>query len=104
MYKTGKKIRKDELSDGDMYYPHLDFDSDQFPEIKNMKVGKKYKMVIEVKPTRMSISEREDEKGNEKRQSMCMEVLSAGMKEKKLSGEEKTDKMIEKMYPKKEDK
>lgn len=84
------------------YYPHVDFDSKQFPEIKSMKVGKKYMLMIEVKPTRFSINERE---GSEEKSSMCMEVLRVGMGDQEAGMEkgEKMDKMVEKMYPKKEE-
>ena len=83
------------------YYPHVDFDSKQFPEIEKMKVGKKCMLMIEVKPTRYSINERE---GNESKSSMCMEVLRVGMAEDQEAGmekEEKMEKMVDKMYPNK---
>ena len=83
------------------YYPHVDFDSKQFPEIEKMKVGKKVMLMIEVKPTQYSINERE---GSEAKSSMCMEVLRVGMSDDQEAGmekDEKMDKMVDKMYPKK---
>lgn len=83
------------------YYPHVDFESKQFPDIEKMKVGKKYMLMIEVKPTRYSINERE---GSESKSSMCMEVIRVGMADDQdagREGNEKVDKMVEKMYNKK---
>jgi hypothetical protein len=85
------------------YYPHLDMDSNQFPEISKMKVGEKCMLMIEVKPTRYSINERE---GQEAKSSMCFEVMRVGMAEDQEAGmekEEKMDKMVDKMYPKKKE-
>lgn len=85
-------------------YPHLDLNSKQFPEIENMKVGKKFMITIEVKPTRFSINDGEPK--GEAQASMCFEITKIGMAEDQESGmekDEKMDKMVEKMYPKKEE-
>ena len=108
MYDAGEKMGSmmDEMpSTGKgkdkKYYPHLDFDSNQFPEISNMKVGTEAMLVIKVKPTRFSINEKE---GNEPKSSMCFEVLEVGMSDDQNEpSEKKVDKMVEKMYPKKEE-
>jgi hypothetical protein len=86
------------------YYPHLDLNSNQFPEIGNMKVGSKVMLMVEVKPTRFSINEKE---GKEPKSEMCFEITRVGMAEDQDAGKEgseKVDKMVEKMYPKKEEK
>lgn len=85
------------------YYPHLDLNSNQFPEIGNMKVGSKVMLMVEVKPTRFSINEKE---GKEPKSEMCFEITRVGMAEDQDAGEEgekKVDKMVEKMYPSKKD-
>ncbi len=82
------------------YYPHLDMDSNQFPEISNLKVGQKAMLIIEVKPTRYSINEKEGDKSP--KSSMCFEVIRVGMADdQNESSEKKVDKMMEKMYPEK---
>lgn len=82
------------------YYPHLDMDSNQFPDISKLKVGQKCMLMIEVKPTRYSINEKEGDKNP--KSSMCFEVLRVGMAdEQNESSEKKVDKMMEKMYPEK---
>ena len=86
------------------YYPHLDLNSNQFPEIGNMKVGSKVMLMVEVKPTCFSINEKE---GKEPKSEMCFEITRVGMAEDQdagKEGEEKVDKMVEKMYPKKDEK
>ena len=95
--KDGKKETR-------KYYPHLDLNSNQFPEIGNMKVGSKVMLMIEVKPTRFSINEKE---GKEPKSEMCFEMTKVGMcddQEEGMDKEEKMDKMVEKMYPKKDKK
>ena len=82
------------------YYPHLDMDSNQFPDIAKLKVGQKCMLMIEVKPTRYSINEKEGDKNP--KSSMCFEVMRVGMAdEQNESSEKKVDKMVEKMYPEK---
>lgn len=105
MYDAGRKMGKAETaispSKSDKYYPHLDLDSKQFPMLKDMKVGKKCVLMIEVKPTSFSVNERE---GQEENSSMCMEVLRVGMAEDQdavMEKDEKMEKMVEKMYPSK---
>lgn len=97
----------DEMSDGPVavekgkerkYYPHLDMDSNQFPEISKLKVGKKVMLTIEVKPTRFSVNEKE---GKEPKSSMCFEVLRVGMAKDQsagMSGGEKVENIVNKMY------
>ena len=85
-------------------YPHLELNSKQFPEIENMKVGKKFLITIEVKPTRFSINDG-DPKG-EAKASMCFEISRIGMaddQEEGMEKDEKMDKMVEKMYPEKKE-
>jgi len=105
MYEVGKKMGEEmaieKPSKNEMYYPHLDLNSEQLPEIKDWKVGQKYTLVVEVKATRKSMNERE---GNEAKEDMCFEIHKIGVKENEKSNDEKTDEMVEKMYPKKEDK
>lgn len=92
--KGGKSTKK--------YYPHLDFDSKQFPEISNMKVGKECMLLVKVKPTRFSINEKE---GTEAKSEMCFDVLEVGMSDdQNESSDEKTNKMVDKMYPPKTEK
>jgi hypothetical protein len=82
------------------YYPHLDINSEAFPMIKDMKVGEKCMLMVEVKPVRVSTSESEGKKDNT---SMCMEIRRIGMADDQEAGKEsseKVDKMVEKMYPK----
>lgn len=105
MFDAGRKMGKEEMigvpSKSDKYYPHLDLDSEAFPMIKEMKVGKKCMLTIEVKPTSFSVNERE---GDKERSSMCMEILRVGMSDDQEEGmekDEKMDKMVEKMYPEK---
>lgn len=117
MYEAG--LTRNEMYDEDMpmmeeksskkeeekkIYPHLDLNSKQFPEIENMKVGKKTIIMIEVKPIRFSIND-EEPKG-EVQASMCFEITRIGMAEDQEAGMEKgekMEKMVEKMYPKKEE-
>ena len=105
MYEAGRKMNEEmsieSPSKKDMFYPHLDLDSKQLPEIKDWKVGQKYRLIIEVKATRKAMNERE---GKEAKEDMCFEIHKIGVGEKEMSSEEKTDKMVEKMYPKKEEK
>lgn len=104
MYDAGRKMNEEMATKSplkkEMYYPHLDLDSKQLPEIKSWKVGQKYMLLVEVKATRKAMNERE---GKEAKEDMCFEIHKIGVKEKEMSGEEKTDKMVEKMYPKKEE-
>lgn len=82
------------------YYPHIDLDSKAFSEIDDMKVGGKYVLTIEVKPIRMSQSEDSDGK----RTSMCFEVRKIGLNgdsDEDMEGDEKVNKMVDKMYAKK---
>jgi 2,3-bisphosphoglycerate-independent phosphoglycerate mutase len=79
-------------------YPHLDLNSNQLPEIKDMKVGEKCMLVIEVKPTRYSINDQDPKE--EAESQMCFEVLRVGKKEKKGN---KVDEMMDKMYSEKEE-
>jgi hypothetical protein len=79
-------------------YPNLDLNSNQLPEIKDMKVGEKCMLIIEVKPTRYSINDKDPKE--EAESQMCFEVLRVGRKEKKG---DKLDKMVEKMYSKEEE-
>lgn len=103
MYDAGEKM-SDSMdmpmeSKNKVYYPHLDFDSNQFPDIAKMDVGKKYVLEIEVNVTRKSQNESE---GKEAKSSLCCEVRKVGMSDdQNESGDEKTTKMVEKMYPKK---
>jgi len=95
MPSTGKK------GEPRKYYPHLDINSEAFPMIKDMKVGEKCMLMIEVKPVRVSTSESE---GKEEKTSMCMEIRKIGMADDQESGmekDEKMDKMVSKMYPEK---
>jgi len=97
---SGKKMEDKKI------YPHIDLNSKQFPELEDMKVGKSYLITLEVKPIRFSINDGEPK--GEAKASMCMEIHKVGMAEDQdagMEGDEKTDKMVEKMYPsKKEDK
>jgi hypothetical protein len=107
MYDAGESFGKTEMaiespgnSKDKKYYPHLDMDSNQFPDISKLKVGQKCMLMIEVKPTRYSINEKEGDKNP--KSSMCFEVLRVGMAdEQNESSEKKVDKMMEKMYPEK---
>jgi len=96
-FKDGKKEPR-------KYYPYLDLNSNQFPEIENIKVGSKVMLMIEVKPTRFSINEKEE--GKKPKSEMHFEILRVGMGdiEKGMDKEEKMNKMLEKMYPKKDKK
>lgn len=106
MYDAGEKMGEGiespmKESKDRKYYPHLDFDSKQFPEISKMDVGKKYMLSIEVKVTRKSQNEAD---GKEPKASLCCEVMRVGMDDDQESGmdkEEKMDKMVDKMYPSK---
>lgn len=83
------------------YYPHLDINSEAFPMIKDMKVGEKCLLMVEVKPVRVSTSESES-KGE--MTSMCMEIRRIGMaddQEASMEKDEKIEKMVGKMYKKK---
>lgn len=85
--------------DSKKYYPHLDIDSNQFPEISNLKVGETKMLMIQVKPTRYSVNEKE---GNEPKSNMCFDILQIGIAdEQNESADKKTDKLVEKMYPSK---
>lgn len=106
MYDAGESYKDSEMemaepgSKNKKYYPHIDLNSENFPEIEDMKVGRKYILTIEVKPTRFSINESE---GSKKKASMCFEVSKVGMADDQDAGKEggeKVDKMVEKMYPK----
>jgi hypothetical protein len=99
--KRGEEMELEAPSKNEMYYPHLDLNSKQLPEIKSWKVGQKYMLVLEVKATRKAMNEKE---GKEAKDDMCFEIHKVGVKEKEMSNDEKTDSMVEKMYPKKEDK
>lgn len=103
MYDAGEKM--DSMIDSPVsdkkkvYYPHLDFDSNQFPEIDNIKVGDTCMLTIEVKSCRYSKNESE---GKEAKSSMCFEVMKVGMSDdQNESADSKTSKMVEKMYPSK---
>ena len=107
MYDAGEIYNDSEMkmlepgSKNKKYYPHIDLNSKNLPEIKDMKVGKKYIMTIEVKPIRFSINESE---GSEKKASMCFEVSKVGLaddQDSSMEKDEKMDKMVEKMYPEK---
>ena len=81
MFDAGEKMSEmdcceEKPSKNKKYYPYLSFESDQFPEIKKMKIGKKYTLVIEVNPTRYSTNERE---GKETESSISLEVLKVGL-------------------------
>lgn len=105
MYDAGEKM--DSMIDSPVsdkkkvYYPHLDFDSNQFPEIDNVKVGDTCMLEIEVKSVRYSKNE---SGGKEAKSSMCFEVIKVGMSDDQNEpSEKKVDKMVEKMYPTKKD-
>jgi len=107
MYDAGELMKNSEIAieaprnmKGKKYYPHLDMDSNQFPDIAKLKVGQKYMLMFEVKPIRHSINEKEGDKNP--KSSMCFEVVRVGMAdEQNESLEKKVDKMVEKMYPEK---
>ena len=63
------------MPEGDEYYPHLDLSSDEIPEVKSWKVGKTYKIMLEVK----QVSMREDK---DKKISACFEVRKVGVEDK----------------------
>jgi hypothetical protein len=108
MYDAGEKM-SDSMdmempseSKNKVYYPHLDFDLKQFPEISKMDVGKTYMLEMEVKVTRKSESETET---TSPKASLCCEVRKVGMADDQNEpADKKVDNLVEKMYPKKDEK
>ena len=93
MMESGGKSKKDTKK----YYPDLDLDSNQFPEIPNLKVGETVMLCIQVKPTRYSINEKE---GNEPKSNMCFDILQIGVDDDQNEpADKKVDNMVSKMYP-----
>jgi len=100
MYDAGEKMSESmdapmDSSKNEKYYPHLDLDNKQLPEISKWQVGKKYTLVVEVKATRKSMREKE---GSEAKESMCFEVQRIGVKPGNISGDQKVNKIVDNMY------
>ncbi len=85
-------------------YPEMRINDKQFPEIDKLSVGKKTMLLVEVKPRSFSVGEM-----GRKLKNMDLEILRIGIaknQKEEIESEEKTNKIIEKMYKgdKKEDK
>lgn len=75
-------------------YPNIyDVDSEKFPPMKSMQVGKEYEVTMKVKPTRITI-----DKGG--KMSCSMDIIQMGMDEPDTT-DSKLNKMVDGMYPEK---